>query len=463
MPKELPPLHFHDSLQRQKVRFTPLQPGKVSLYVCGMTVYDYCHLGHARAMVTFDTWARILRYWGLQTRYVRNITDVDDKIIQRAAERQEPIGELTERFIVAMHEDEQALGCLPPDEEPRATQHIPGMQRLISELIEKGHAYVANNGDVYYAVRSFPAYGQLSGRSLDELQVGARIEPGENKRDPLDFALWKAAKAAEPAWPSAWGEGRPGWHIECSAMSTEALGCEFDIHGGGLDLQFPHHENEIAQSQGAGCAFARYWLHNGHIRVRDEKMSKSLGNFVTVRDLLPMYGGEALRFFILGSHYRSPLQYSDDALAAAQSSLSRLYTALRGLVQHERAPELGMDWEARFLAALADDANTPEALAVLFDLAREINRLREQGSELAPPLGALLRTLGGVLGLLTQDPERFFQGEAGDAKWIEEKLVERQNARAQRDFARADAIRDELDAAGIVIEDSAGGSTWRQR
>ncbi|WP_308388415.1 cysteine--tRNA ligase [Acidithiobacillus sp. AMEEHan] len=463
MPKEFPVLYLHDSLQRQKVVFTPLQPGRVSLYVCGMTVYDYCHLGHARAMVTFDTWARILRHWGWQTRYVRNITDIDDKIIQRAAERQESIGVLTERFIAAMHEDEAALGCLPPDHEPRATQHIANMQTLITTLIEKGHAYVADNGDVYYAVRSFPEYGKLSGRSLDELQVGARIEPGERKRDPLDFALWKAAKPGEPAWPSPWGEGRPGWHIECSAMSTEALGCSFDIHGGGLDLQFPHHENEIAQSQGAGCAFAHYWLHNGHIRVRDEKMSKSLGNFVTVRDLIPNYGGEALRFFILGSHYRSPLQYSDDALAATQNSLERLYTALRGLAPHELVPELGADWEERFLAALADDANTPEALAVLFDLAREINRLREQDSELAPPLGTLLRKLGGVLGLLQQDPERFFQGEEEDVDWIEAKVAERQRARAQRDFARADAIRAELDVAGILVEDTAGGSNWRRR
>ncbi|MBU2755271.1 cysteine--tRNA ligase [Acidithiobacillus sp. CV18-2] len=463
MPKALPVLHLHDSLQREKVVFTPLQSGTASLYVCGMTVYDYCHLGHARAMVTFDTWSRILRYWGLETRYVRNITDVDDKIIHRAAERQEPITALTERFIVAMHEDEAALGCLPPDLEPRATQHIPGMQALIATLIDKGHAYVAENGDVYYAVRSFPGYGKLSGRSLDELQVGARIEPDERKRDPLDFALWKAAKPGEPAWASPWGEGRPGWHIECSAMSTEALGCAFDIHGGGLDLQFPHHENEIAQSQGAGCAFAHYWLHNGHIRVRDEKMSKSLGNFVTVRDLIPIYGGEALRFFILSSHYRSPLQYSDDALAAAQNSLVRLYTTLRGLPPHELVPELGADWEARFVAALADDANTPGALAVLFELAREINRLREQGSELASPLGTLLRHLGGILGLLQQDPERFFQGEDEDADWIEAKLAERQTARVQRNFAHADAIRADLEAAGIVIEDSASGSTWRRR
>ena len=463
MASNLPPLVIHDSLQRQKVAFVPLQPGKVSLYVCGMTVYDYCHLGHARAMVTFDTWARILRHWGLQTHYVRNITDIDDKIIRRAAERGEDIGALTERFIVAMHEDEQALGCLPPNEEPRATQHIAGMQRLISSLIEHGHAYVADNGDVYYSVRSFPAYGCLSGRSLDELQVGARIEPGERKRDPLDFALWKAAKLGEPAWSSPWGEGRPGWHIECSAMSTEALGCAFDIHGGGLDLQFPHHENEIAQSQGAGCAFARYWLHNGHVRVRDEKMSKSLGNFVTVRDLIPLYGVEALRLFILSSHYRSPLQYSDEALAAAQSSLARLYTALRGLERQASVPELGTDWKERFLAALADDANSPEAIAQLFDLAREINRLREQGSELAAPLGGLLRELGAVLGLLQQDPEQFFQGKTEDTDWIDEKLAARQAARARRDFAAADLIRAELEASGILIEDGPAGSTWRRR
>ncbi|MEL5849228.1 MAG: cysteine--tRNA ligase [Candidatus Igneacidithiobacillus chanchocoensis] len=463
MSSQLPPLFLHDSMQGRKVLFVPQHAGQVGIYVCGMTVYDYCHLGHARAMVTFDTWVRILRHWNLQVRYVRNITDIDDKIIQRAAQNGEDITALTERFIAAMHTDEQALGCQPPDLEPRATGHIAGMQRLIEQLIAKDHAYVANNGDVYYAVRSFPEYGKLSGRSLDELQVGARIEVGEEKRDPLDFALWKAAKPGEPAWPSPWGPGRPGWHIECSAMSTEALGCSFDIHGGGLDLQFPHHENEIAQAQGVGCAYARYWLHNGHIRVGSEKMAKSLGNFVTVRDLLPIFGGEVLRFFILSSQYRSPLQYTDEALGAAQSALSRLYTALRGVPKHELVEGLGSDWETRFLQALADDANTPEAIAALFDLAREINRLREQGSELALPLAALLCKLGGVLGLLQQDPEQFFQGDASDVAWIEERLAARQAARAARDFARADAIRAELDAAGIVIEDGAGGSSWRRR
>ncbi|MCE5394441.1 MAG: cysteine--tRNA ligase, partial [Acidithiobacillus sp.] len=301
---ELPPLQLHDSLRREKILFQPMEPGKASLYVCGMTVYDYCHLGHARAMVTFDLWTRILRRWGYQVRYVRNITDIDDKIIHRAAERGVPIEELTRQYIAAMQEDEQALGCLPPDVEPRATQHIQQMISLIETLIHRGHAYAADNGDVYFSVRSFATYGQLSGRSIEDLQVGARIEAGEKKRDPLDFALWKAAKTGEPAWPSPWGDGRPGWHIECSAMSMELLGCAFDIHGGGLDLQFPHHENEIAQSQGAGCSFARYWLHNGHVRVQDEKMSKSLGNFVTIRDLLPEYGAESVRFFILASHYR---------------------------------------------------------------------------------------------------------------------------------------------------------------
>ncbi len=460
---ELPPLQLHDSLRREKVLFQSMEPGKASLYVCGMTVYDYCHLGHARAMVTFDLWTRILRRWGYQVRYVRNITDIDDKIIHRAAERGVPIEELTRQYTAAMQEDERALGCLPPDVEPRATQHIQQMISLIETLIHRGHAYAADNGDVYFSVRSFATYGQLSGRSIEDLQVGARIEAGEKKRDPLDFALWKAAKTGEPAWPSPWGDGRPGWHIECSAMSMELLGCAFDIHGGGLDLQFPHHENEIAQSQGAGCSFARYWLHNGHVRVQDEKMSKSLGNFVTIRDLLPEYGAETLRFFILASHYRSPLEYSPAAMTAAHTALGRLYNTLRDQPRVERVPGLGADWEQRFLEALADDANTPGALAVLFELAREINRLRDQGSELAAPLASLLRELGAILGLLGAEPQSFFHGEDVDTQWIEAKLVARKKARADRDFVQADAIRNELEEAGILIEDTSTGTTWRRR
>lgn len=460
-----PAIRIYDTLQRRKVPLEPLLPGRVGLYVCGMTVYDYCHLGHARVMVTFDTVVRYLRARGLQVTYVRNITDIDDKIIRRALERREPIQTLTARFIDAMHEDEAALLCRPPDLEPRATEHVGSMQRLIGELIARGHAYAATNGDVYYAVRSFPDYGRLSGKSIDELAVGARVEAGEDKRDPLDFALWKAAKPGEPSWPSPWGDGRPGWHIECSAMSADALGCAFDIHGGGADLQFPHHENEIAQSQAAGCAFARHWMHNGFVRVNDEKMSKSLGNFFTVRELLPRYEGEVLRFFILASHYRSPLNYGEDALEQARAGLTRLYTALRGLAPGPLPEGLGTEWRERFHAAMSDDFHTPTAVALLFDLAREINRLRDEGSEVAPPLAMLLRELGGILGLLGQDPEAFLRGAAADevdADWVAERIAARTAARQARDFARSDAIRDELAAAGIALEDGPTGTIWRR-
>ncbi|WP_298168646.1 cysteine--tRNA ligase [Acidithiobacillus sp.] len=458
----LPVLTLYDTLRRGKTPLEVLRPNHVGLYVCGMTVYDFCHLGHARVMVTFDTVVRYLRERGYEVTYVRNITDIDDKIIRRAWERGESIQSLTARFIDAMHEDEAALLCQHPDLEPRATEHVGAMQHLISTLIAKGHAYAAANGDVYYAVRSFPEYGRLSGKSIDELTAGARVDIGEDKRDPLDFVLWKAVKPGEPSWPSPWGEGRPGWHIECSAMSADALGCVFDIHGGGADLQFPHHENEIAQSQGAGCAFAHYWMHNGFVRINDEKMSKSLNNFFTVRELLPRYSGEVLRFFILSSHYRSPLNYGEEALEQARAGITRLYTALRGVPGRKIVAELGAEWRERFHSAMSDDFHTPAALAVLFDLTREINRLRDEGSEVAAPLAALLRELAGVLGLLQQEAEVFLRGDETNTHWIEERIAARAAARQARDFAGADGIRRELAAAGVILEDGPGGTTWRR-
>jgi len=457
-------LQIHNSLTRRKETFVPIEPGEVRMYVCGMTVYDYCHLGHARALVIFDTVVRHLRRLGYAVRYVRNITDVDDKIIRRAAETGEAPGALTARFTAAMHEDADALGCLRPDLEPRATAHMDTIIAMIARLIEAGYAYRADNGDVYYAVARFPEYGKLSGERLEDLRAGARIEPGEGKRDPADFALWKTAQPGEPSWPSPWGEGRPGWHIECSAMSTEALGPHFDIHGGGLDLKFPHHENEIAQSEAAcGGTFVNYWMHNGHVRIDDEKMSKSLGNFFTVRDILTEHPPEAVRYFLLTSHYRSPLNYTMDSLGSAVAALERLYLALRDVPEAE--PLDSQDWRARFDAAMNEDFNTPEALAVLFELARVVNRAREAGDRTAAGLAALLRELGADLGLLQEDPEAFlkrgFAGGPSDAE-VERLIAERAAARASRNFARADAIRDDLQAQGIVIEDAPEGTTWRR-
>jgi cysteinyl-tRNA synthetase len=458
-------LNIYNDLTRSKETFVPLHEGKVTMYVCGMTVYDLCHLGHARVMVVFDVVARYLRWLGYDVTYVRNITDIDDKIINRANERGEPFHALTERFIAAMHEDAAALGVLPPDQEPRATEHLEEIIAMTARLIERGHAYVAD-GDVYYDVRSFPDYGKLSGKSIDDLESGARVEPGEVKRDPLDFALWKAAKPGEPSWESPWGPGRPGWHIECSAMSTKALGDTFDIHGGGADLTFPHHENEIAQSEGAtGHPFVRYWMHNGFVRINDEKMSKSLGNFFTVREILQRYRPEEVRYFILTSQYRSPLNYGDEQLDNARAALTRLYTALRGLEQAQ--PAAGEAAEAAFHAAMADDFNTPEALAALFELAREANRARSEDPARAAALGALLRRLGGLLGLLQDDPEAWVRG--GDAapaglsdEAIETLIAERAAAKQARDWSSADGIRDRLKEAGIVLEDSPTGTTWRR-
>ncbi|KAF0280711.1 cysteine--tRNA ligase [Spiribacter aquaticus] len=460
-------LEIHDSLSGRKAAFVPIDPPHVSLYVCGMTVYDYCHLGHARAMVVFDMVVRYLRASGYDVHYVRNITDIDDKIIARAATLGESMDALTSRFTEAMHADADALGCERPDEEPRATAHVDEIIAMIQRLVDRGYAYAAG-GDVYYAVGQFADYGQLSGKRLEDLRAGARVEAGEHKRDPADFALWKAARPDEPGWPSPWGPGRPGWHIECSAMSTHCLGDHFDIHGGGLDLKFPHHENEIAQSEAAtGEHFVNYWMHNGHVRIDDEKMAKSLGNFTTVRDVLARHDAETVRHFLLSSHYRSPLNYTADALSQARSGMERLYTALRDLPGEQTQAGDSEVFRGRFRAAMDDDFNTPLALAVLFELARTINRAREAGEvDRADGLGTTLRELGGMLGLLGQSPIAYLQATASeddaDATRIEARLAERAAARAARDFARADAIRDELLAEGVVLEDKPEGTRWRR-
>ncbi len=457
-----PMLQIHNSLTRQKEPFTPIEPGKVRMYVCGMTVYDYCHVGHARVMVVFDMVVRYLRHRGYQVTYVRNITDVDDKIIARARDNGEAIDALTERFIKAMHEDAQVLGALPPDLEPRATDSMEAILELIRSLEDKGYAYRADNGDVYYDVGRFQAYGKLSNKRLEDLRAGARVEVSRAKHDPLDFVLWKAAKPGEPSWPSPWGPGRPGWHIECSAMSKRCLGEHFDIHGGGMDLKFPHHENELAQSEAAsGHTFVNYWMHNGFVQVDDEKMSKSLGNFFTVREVLAQYPPEVVRCFILSSHYRSPLNYSGENLEQAKSCLTRLYTALRSLPAADATPG---EHTRRFDAAMDDDFNTPEALSVLFDLARECNRWRGAEPERAAGFGAELRALGAVLGLLQDDPESFLRGDAGEvsAEQIETLIRRRVEARQARNWAEADRIREQLTAQGVVLEDGPGGTTWRR-
>ncbi len=462
-------LVVYNTLSNRKEPFEPLEPGKVRMYVCGITVYDLCHVGHARMMVVFDVICRYLRASGYDVTYVRNITDIDDKIINRAAELGVETPALTQRFIDAMHQDFAELGLLAPDVEPRATEYIARIVEMIAVLVDKGLAYQEREGaDVYYSVSAFADYGKLSGKRPAELRAGSRVAVDEAKRDPLDFVLWKAAKPGEPQWPSPWGAGRPGWHIECSAMSTALLGDTFDIHGGGRDLQFPHHENEIAQSEGcSGRSFVRYWLHNGFVDVNDEKMSKSLGNFFTLRDVLQHFRGEEIRMFIVASHYRSPLNYAESNLAEARAALTRLYTALRGLGPAPAgAPEPG-DYEARFRAAMDDDFNTPNALAVLFELARDLNRARDNDDEaLANGLGALLRRLGAVLGLLQREAEDYLSGDGEHglaSERIEALVAERAAARAGRDWQRADAIRAELLAAGVVLEDGAGGTAWRRK
>jgi cysteinyl-tRNA synthetase len=458
-------LVIHNSLSKKKEPFQPLVPGRVRLYVCGMTVYDYCHVGHARVLVVFDTVVRYLRHAGFAVTYIRNITDIDDKIIKRAAENGESIEALTARFIQAMMDDAAKLGVQKPEGEPRATLHIDSIIKMISRLQERGLAYQASNQDVYYRVRQFPHYGALSGKTLDDLRVGARVDVGEEKDDPLDFVLWKTAKPGEPQWDSPWGPGRPGWHIECSAMSTDCLGNHFDIHGGGLDLKFPHHENEIAQSEGAtGEKFVNTWMHVGFVRVNEEKMSKSLGNFFTVREVLAKYDAEVVRFLILNSHYRSPLDYSDESLEQAKQALSRLYTALKDL----SATALGANdsnHETAFRAAMDDDFNTPLAISVLFDLAHAINKIRATNPARAAALGATLKSLGGILGLFGCEPRAFLQGGAAaglSVEAIEKLIAQRLAARKLKNFSESDRIRDELKALGVILEDGPAGTAWRR-
>ena len=483
-------IRIHNSLTGEKQELRPIEPGVLRMYVCGLTVYDYVHVGHARMLLVFDMVTRYLRHRGYRLTYVRNITDIDDKIIRRAAENNEPVEALTRRFIDAMNEDCERLAILPPDHEPRATHYLPQIIAIIEQLLAKGYAYRATNGDVMYAVARFPGYGKLSGKRLADLRAGARVEVDEAKRDPLDFVLWKHAKTGEPAWPSPWGPGRPGWHIECSAMSTALLGTHFDLHGGGLDLKFPHHENEIAQSCAAsGDRFVNLWMHNGFVNVDEEKMSKSLGNFFTLREVLPrLRHPEALRYFVLASHYRGPINYSLEQLDQADAALGRLYTALRDL---PLAAPAANDYHERFLESMDDDFNTPEALAVLQGLAREVNSAKASGGHArAAALGAELRELGSVLGLFAMPAEQWFRlakpalpqssgvvssvpgsqgaGTGDSPGWIADEQVEariaaRAAARRARNFAESDRIRDELAAAGVVLEDKPGGKTsWRR-
>jgi len=450
-------LRIYNSLARQKQDFVPLRAGEVRMYVCGITVYDYCHLGHARMMMAFDVVQRWLRASGLRVTYVRNITDIDDKIIKRAVENKETIGALTGRFIAAMNEDLDALGVQRPDHEPRATEFVPQMLKMIGALEKKGLAYQSANKDVNFAVRKFDGYGRLSGKSLDDLRAGERVDVDANKQDPLDFVLWKHSKPDEPKWPSQWGEGRPGWHIECSAMGCTLLGEHFDIHGGGQDLQFPHHENEIAQSEGAnGGRFVNYWMHNGFVRVDNTKMSKSLGNFFTIRDVLKVYDAEVVRFFLVRAHYRSPINYSDTHLNDAKAGLARLYTALKGVSGPAK-----VDWDEphaqRFKAAMDDDFNTSEAVAEMQKLAN----LAFTGDNKA---AVQLKALGAVIGLLQRDPEAFLHaGRGGPSEAeIQQKIDARLAARKGKDYAEADRIRKDLEAAGVILEDGPKGTTWRR-
>jgi cysteinyl-tRNA synthetase len=457
-------LQIYNTLSQKKETFTPIEPGKIRMYVCGITTYDYCHLGHGRMLVVFDVIVRFLRSSGYDVTYVRNITDIDDKIINRANEEGIPFDELTAKFIDIMHEDERALYILPPDIEPRATEHMAEIIHMIETLVKKGFAYPAVNGDVYYSVKQFPGYTKLSHRNLDEMMSGARVDVEDAKHDPRDFALWKAAKAGEPGWDSPWGFGRPGWHIECSAMSTCCLGDTFDIHGGGSDLIFPHHENEIAQSEGAtGKEFARLWIHNGALRIDNEKMSKSLNNFSTIRDVLEDYPPEVIRYFLVSSHYRSPVNYSTDNLKQAYSALARLYNALKGLDHEGVTPAQGTGFESRFQSAMEDDFNTPEALSVMFDLARELNRLKLEDQTMSMPIAALLVKLGNILGVMQQAPEEFLQegGEGVDPAYVDELIVRRNQARSDKNWQLADEIRDELKALNVILEDKDGKTGWR--
>ncbi len=458
-------LKIYNTMTQTKEELRPIEEGKVRIYVCGLTVYDYTHLGHARMLIAFDVIVRYLRARGFDVTYVRNITDIDDKILQRAEENQELFSDLTARFIAAMHEDEKALGILPPDLEPRATGHIDQIVAMIEVLIEREFAYRAENGDVYFSVMRFPDYGKLSKKKMDELLDGARIEVGELKKDPRDFVLWKSSPDDGVGWDSPWGYGRPGWHIECSAMSTEALGNNFDIHGGGTDLLFPHHENEIAQSECATDAkFANVWMHNGPLRVDNEKMSKSLGNFFTVREVLKKYNAEVVRHLLIASHYRSPINYSEQSLQQSAKALERLYIALQDLdIEHAKSLT-NSRFEKAFFAAMDDDFNTAEAFGVLFELVTEINKQKSEDSDLANQLAKLLVKLGGVLGVLQSSPAEFLQSDQSvelDAAAIDQLIAEREQARADKNWSRADEIRDQLAAMKVVVEDGADGSSWR--
>ena len=459
-------LKIYNTLNNQKEEFQPIDANQVGIYVCGMTVYDLCHMGHARVMVMFDVITRHLRRNFPNVKYVRNITDIDDKIITRAIENNEDIYSLTNRFIDAMHEDEQSLGVLSPDIEPRATDSIDKMIDMIESLSKKGLAYQGTNGDVFYSVRKFKEYGKLSGKNLDDLVAGARVDVENHKKDPLDFVLWKKAKSGEPSWPSPWGNGRPGWHIECSAMSNHFISNHFDIHGGGMDLTFPHHENEIAQSEGANnCTFVNTWMHVGFVNIDDEKMSKSLNNFFTIRDVLKKYDGEALRYFLISSHYRSPLNYSETNIESAQSALIRLYNAIKGL-NHNSVDSslLEVDYEARFNAALNDDFNTPMALSVLFEIAKQINIERAANPNKANTLSSQLVQLGNNLGILNYNADEYLKrGSELPESEISKKINQREAARNSKDFTMSDQIRDELLELGIILEDSINGTTWRRK
>ena len=457
-------VQIYNTLTRQKEQFKPLVDGKIDMYVCGITIYDYCHIGHARTFVGFDVIVRYLRHIGYDLKYVRNITDVDDKIIKRANENGESINDLTTRMTKAMHEDFDSLNMLRPDVEPTVTNHMDEIIAMVERLIAKGHAYVAADGDVLFDVSTFEQYGALSQQDLTMLQAGSRVEVPQDKQDPLDFVLWKKAKPEEPSWSSPWGEGRPGWHIECSAMSSKHLGEHFDIHGGGSDLQFPHHENEIAQSCCANNGkYVNTWIHTGMVQVNKEKMSKSLNNFFTVRDVLKEYDAESVRYFLISGHYRSQLNYSQENLEQARSSLERIYTALRGVTPIE-CDLASNEYVAKFRKAMDDDFNTPEALPVLFELAKELNRVKDSDTEQAGKLAYVLRSVAEVLGVAQQDPEAFLQGGQADDEvaHIEALIAKRNEARASKDWAAADEARDALNALGVVLEDSAGKTTWRK-
>ncbi|WP_417761980.1 cysteine--tRNA ligase [Shewanella sp.] len=458
-------LKIYNSLSRQKEEFKPIVPGKVGMYVCGVTIYDLCHIGHGRTFVSFDMIVRYLRYAGYEVNFLRNITDVDDKIIKRANENGESCDALTERLIAEMHADFDALNMQRPDFEPRATLHINEIIEMVQQLIERGHAYVADDGDVLFSVESFKEYGRLSGQDVEQLQAGARVEVDQAKRNPMDFVLWKMSKPGEPTWDSPWGAGRPGWHIECSAMNSKHLGSHFDIHGGGSDLMFPHHENEIAQSCCAHDAkYVNYWMHTGMVMVDREKMSKSLGNFFTIRDVLAHYDAETVRYFLLSGHYRSQLNYSEDNLKQARASLERMYTSLKDLDLTVAAAD-ACEYVERFRTAMDDDFNTPEAYSVLFDMVREVNRLKGSDYSAASALAVAMKQLADVLGILSSTPEAFFQGEGNDDEVaeIEALIVERNRARAEKDWPAADKARDRLNELGIVLEDGANGTTWRKK